>query len=178
MYHIKQDKRARESAELICSAVLQLMEEKPFSRITVSDIHRVSTVSRSTFYRNFDQIEDVLELLCDRGFEQVFSEPEEAGIPLAVFRYWSDHSVILEALVSIHRADILHASFRRSAARLKGLSKTVVDPRQYDYFVSINTSIMIGILFTWVEHGKCEPREEVLELVKHAFSSMTWLHAP
>lgn len=54
MYHIKNDKRARASTELICAGLLACMKEKPFARITITDVQRASTVSRSTFYRNFD----------------------------------------------------------------------------------------------------------------------------
>ena len=64
MYHIKNDKRARASTELICAGLLACMKEKPFARITITDVQRASTVSRSTFYRNFDCLEDVLALLC------------------------------------------------------------------------------------------------------------------
>ena len=73
MYHIKNDKRAQTSAELICAGLLACMREKPFARITITDVQRASTVSRSTFYRNFDGLEDVLALLCDRGFQTVFA---------------------------------------------------------------------------------------------------------
>ena len=91
MYHIKNDKRARASTELICAGLLACMKEKPFARITITDVQRASTVSRSTFYRNFDCLEDVLALLCDRGFQAVFSEynalpPEQRGsLAKAVF---------------------------------------------------------------------------------------------
>ena len=74
MYHIKNDKRAQASSELICAGLLACMKEKPFARITITDVQHASTVSRSTFYRNFDCLEDVLALLCDRGFQAVFTE--------------------------------------------------------------------------------------------------------
>lgn len=73
MYHIKNDKRAQASSELICAGLLACMKEKPFARITITDVQRASSVSRSTFYRNFDCLEDVLALLCDRGFQAVFA---------------------------------------------------------------------------------------------------------
>lgn len=38
MYHIKQDKRAESSVRLICAAVVELLGEKPFGEITVSDV--------------------------------------------------------------------------------------------------------------------------------------------
>ena len=177
MYHIKDDKRARTSAELICAAVLELLQEKPFAKLTITDVQQRSSVSRSTFYRNFDRLEDVLELLCDQGFDTVFERhlaaPEDgrAGLAVEVFRYWSDHSAVLETLVQIHRTDILFASFRRCAARLERLRSPAEDAVQYDYFVSIITAVMIGVLVTWTEHGKKETQDQVLQQILGAFSA-------
>ena len=55
MYHIKEDKRAKASVELICDGLKSCLKEKSFESVTISDIQRVSGVSRSTFYRNFDR---------------------------------------------------------------------------------------------------------------------------
>ena len=38
MYHIKHDKRAESSVELICAAVLELLETNPLGEITISDV--------------------------------------------------------------------------------------------------------------------------------------------
>lgn len=177
MYHIKRDKRALASVELICAGLLRLMERKPFEKITITDLQKESTISRSTFYRNFDCLEDVLELLCDRGFQTIFdtynAQPSETRgkISVAVFRYWCENSAVLEALVAIHRTDLLFSSFRRCAAQLDSLQFLAANPVQYDYFVSMITSVMVGILVTWTEHSKTESEDEVLEIIKTAFAA-------
>lgn len=102
MYHIKQDKRAQTSVELICTGLKQCLREKSFENITISDIQRISGVSRSTFYRNFDRIEDVLALMCDRVFEEAFSSGY-ANISESVFRTWFRHADMIETVVSIGR---------------------------------------------------------------------------
>lgn len=170
MYHIKADKRTETSAKLITEAVLALMEEKSFDEITITEVQRRSGVSRSTFYRSFDKLEDVLELLCDQGFRAAF---ERGGnLPVAVYRYWSENSRILETLVKIHRTDILYTSFRRTAADHPLIQGLKEDEAQYDYFVSIVTSGMVGILTTWVEHGKTETGDQVLERSIGAIATM------
>lgn len=85
MYHIKEDKRAQASVELICDGLKRCLKEKSFESVTISDIQRVSGVSRSTFYRNFDRMEDVLALMCDRVFEEAFAS-DYSNISEAVFR--------------------------------------------------------------------------------------------
>lgn len=170
MYHIKSDKRTETSARLITEAVLALMEEQSFDRITISDVQRRSGVSRSTFYRSFDKLEDVLELLCDQGFQTAFARG--GNVPEAVFRYWFANSAVLETLVQIHRTDILYSSFRRTAERHSLMQALKEDDGQYDYFVSLVTSGMVGILTTWVEHGKTETGDEVLQKFVGAIGTM------
>ena len=85
------------------------------------------------------------------------------GVPEAVFRYWFENSAVLETLVQIHRTDILYSSLRRTAEDHPLFQAVKEDDAQYDYFVSIVTSGMVGILTTWVEHGKTESGDEVLQ---------------
>ena len=181
MYHIKNDKRAQTSTELICAGLLACMREKPFARITITDVQRASTVSRSTFYRNFDCLEDVLALLCDRGFQTVFSgynalPPEQRGnLPKAVFHYWFHNSAVLEALVQIHRTDILFDSLRRSTGLIEALRPLTDDRAQFDYFAAIIASGMIGVLTVWVEHGKTETEAQMVQKLAGAFAEMALL---
>ena len=184
MYHIKRDKRALASVELICAGLLRLMARKPFEKITITDLQKESTVSRSTFYRNFDCLEDVLELLCDRGFQAVFTEynalpPERRGsLAKAVFQYWFHNSAVLEALVQIHRTDILFDSLRRSSGLIEALQPMADDPARFDYFVAIITSSMIGVLTVWVEHGKTETEDQMVQKLTSAFIEMAILELP
>lgn len=179
MYHIQGDKRVQASVKLITEALLSLLEEKPFSQITVTDLQRRSTVSRSTFYRCFDRPEDVLAYLCDAGFDSVLeSDPPDAQtLSLEVFRYWMHNTAVLEALVEVRRTDILFASLRRSLSRVAHLPALSDNAAENDYFVSIVTSVMTGILTTWIEHGKVESAEEVYERVSAGLVSAILLVA-
>ncbi len=58
MFHVKQEKRALASANLIYEGLCQCMTQKEFAQITIQDIQIASTVSRSTFYRHFDSLTD------------------------------------------------------------------------------------------------------------------------
>lgn len=52
-----------ESASLrdcILRAVALLLQEQPYDKITASDVIRKASVSRSTFYRNFDSVDDAM----------------------------------------------------------------------------------------------------------------------
>ena len=59
MFHIKNDKRSQSSSQAIYQGLISLSKQRPFNSITVSAICEESKVSRATFYRNFDIIEDI-----------------------------------------------------------------------------------------------------------------------
>ena len=56
----KADRRSRRSRRLIVDALIALMREKRFDRITVQEIIDRADVGRSTFYAQFRNKEDVL----------------------------------------------------------------------------------------------------------------------
>jgi AcrR family transcriptional regulator len=179
MYHIKNDKRAQKSAELICAGLMKCLEDRPFDEITVTDVQRASTVSRSTFYRSFDSLSDVLELMCDRGFDEIFGKSAEQGVNPElreeVFDYWFTNSRVPEALVRIHRTDIFLNSFRRCALKLDSMRSLASEGGRYDYFVSMIVGVMVGVLVTWIEHGKTESREEVRGIIQDEFDMISML---
>ena len=54
-----QDIRSELSRSWMCAALLQLMEEKPFNRISITEITKKAGVSRVTFYRHYTSKEDI-----------------------------------------------------------------------------------------------------------------------
>lgn len=53
-------KQREQSARMIETALFELMEEKAFNEITVSEIVKRADVARRTFYRLYNRKEDVL----------------------------------------------------------------------------------------------------------------------
>ena len=153
MYHIKADKRAEKSVELICTGLLDCLEQKEFSQISISDIQRTSTVSRSTFYRNFDSLDDVLALLCDRGFDEILRSGSDA-VNLAAFHYWYAHGRLLEAILSSGKTAVFTDSLRRCIAQAGHASALFADAARFDYFASTVAPVMLGILAAWIGRGK------------------------
>lgn len=174
MYHIKQDKRAQASVKLICDGLGKCLEQKKFEDISISDIQRASGVSRSTFYRNFDRMEDVLSLMCDEVFREAFSLRHE-NISEAVFMAWSRHAGLIETIVGIKRSDMLYDSLRRCASSLRGELPFLGDTALFDYMASIIASAMMGIMVTWVERGRRESEQELKEMILTSFKAMKYI---
>lgn len=179
MYHISKDKRSARSADLIYTGLRQCLEKKAFDQITVTDVQRASGVARTTIYRCFDNLSDVLYWRCDRCFREalqsVTSEsPNEPELMQRYFSYWMEHSDILKLLMDIGRPDIIYAchmkeaeALARSYGILPGLDE--IDAR---YFMAIRTGVTIGVLKAWLDEGRKETSEELMLIIERQISNL------
>lgn len=178
MYHISKDKRAVQSSALIYSGLLECIKKKPFDHITVSDLQKASGVARTTFYRAFDNISDVLYWKCDTCFYEVLGNcaPEqfsnELELALHYFRYWMEHSDILQLLIQINRQDIIYACHMKNAELLRRRFGELpgVDGRHGNYFIAVRTGFTISVLTAWLNAGRKESAEELVEIIQEQLS--------
>ncbi len=89
MLRLSNEETNRITKECIHSSLVLLMGEKPFDKISITDIVRRSGVSRTAFYRNFSSKEDVLsdlsrELLS--GFTQMVMRAIHDENPFQLYR--------------------------------------------------------------------------------------------
>lgn len=181
MYHIKPDKRSQTSAKLIVDGLYQCLEEKAFSRVTITDIQKASSVGRATFYRLFDNLTDVLEYECDNVFRQMLEQHQEADVfPEAVspfeslftffMEYWMEHTRLLDALLDSQRIDIMNAVFMAHTDEIKAILVPDINltEQELDYFVSVATAAIFGIFYAWTARGRKETCGELIEALKRA----------
>lgn len=173
MYHIKEDKRAHKSALLIYEALQKCLKEKDFNKITITDIQRTSSVGRATFYRHFDQLSDVLYWQCDRRFYEVLNNYsgdllfDSKQFLVYYFNYWMGNCDLIELLLNIKHQDIIFDCHLRNAKIItdKYQSNLKILNEHYKYNMGIRISITIGMLITWIEGGKKETANELVEII-------------
>lgn len=181
MYHIKEDKRAYKSAELIYGGLLQCMKEKEFDKISITDIQRVSSVGRATFYRNFDSTTDVLFWKCNLEYKRVMEsyinmkshDNNECEFLIYFFNYWMKHYEILDTLIGIGRYDIIMQCHYNNAPILATYFKDkYAHPiPDFRYHMAMRIGAFVGILVFWVNGGRKETAEELVTILKLDFES-------
>lgn len=169
MYHIKPDKRSQTTAVLITDAFKKCLLKKEYEQITITDIQRESTVSRSTFYRLFDCMDDVVAYLCSKTFDIISAEIQHCGyqnfhdIALLFARNWMQQEDLLQLTVKIHREDILYNCHMNYFDKIRQI---VTDMTQNDtfsaYHISVLCSVMVGTLLTWIKEGRQKSPEELV----------------
>ncbi len=179
MYHIKKDKRCRQSAMLIAEALSQCLTEKEFSKVTVTDIQKKSGVSRATFYRLFDHITDILSFQCDQYFDSLYEKcfkNDYVSVQILLNQFlllWMEHVDLLELIVGINRVDIFYDCHMR---HFEQLQQNMFRPDSHgyldEYYVAITSGMLISVLLLWVKRGKQETAEEIHAILRLFLKSL------
>ena len=84
------NKKSLESQKKIYKGLRKILLSKPLSEITVTDICNECNISRTTFYRNFHNITDVLDVMFDFYYARYYKNRlKESNRLLYFFNYWN-----------------------------------------------------------------------------------------
>lgn len=146
--------------ECITSALLELMQERPLSDITITELVKKAGVGRITFYRNFDSKEDVivkhLKKLTAQWRQKYDRNPTE-DIVCSFFRYLYS---IRDLLGLLYKSDLWYIIDR--------CFKVVQGPRlEQSNIDAYRNAILSGLLASWCEEwfkrGMQETPEELAD---------------
>lgn len=175
MYHIKSDKRSQASAQEIVRGLEECLKTKQLKSITVSDIHRVTGVSRATFYRLFDTPEDVLHYqfsqMVTATLESLGADWQENPGQLleTVIELGMQNNAFLRAVVENGRFDLLYQYTEQNFRVLDEKNSILpqnMEPIQREYVLSQLSMAMVAILITWSKNGRKESAAEVVRYLK------------
>lgn len=187
MYHIKDDQRSIRSGEMIYEGLVALMGEKDFATITVSDLVDAAKVGRTTFYRNFDEIEDVLRMRSDQviegflGYLQTYRQQHIDESPTTilkpVLRYFYLHSELVELLMKAKRIYIFEEAMLNRFEPFKSIVGAFygVEENYVDYVMAVRIGGVTNILIHWIETGKKQSPDELADKLGAIFGNMVAL---
>ena len=170
----KPDRRSRRSRRFIVEALLGLMREKRYDRITVQEIIDRADVGRTTFYAQFRNKEDVLVSEVERVLGQLHQqqlasaeEPADQLLPSAeFFRHVQETQSFYPALVrglaidphyqAVHRFLRDHAA--QQLALVAGSRDLTVPPEIVaDYLAGA----LLSLVHWWLDHGSLYTPEQM-----------------
>ena len=99
----------RLTRECLQTALIALMGQKSFDKITISELVRKSGVSRTAFYRNYDTKEDILNEVSDlftevmvQSFQEKRFQNDRRGWYLAFFNVIKENASLFRLLLQAH----------------------------------------------------------------------------
>lgn len=159
--------------EALSVAFIQLLEKRPYERITASDIARRAGVSRSSFYRIFGSKETLMLEYLQEKYRAFFhcaasdSTPSFAGdrraFLLARFDFIRENGMIFTTL---EREGLLEHFFEQLDSELLDfLSEIPLSATPYQRAIFSGASA--GVIRCWIRRRFLEMPEELLELLPH-----------
>ncbi len=171
------DKRIRENIRVrksIEEALFTLLKTKKLSEISVTDIVKVSGVARSSYYRNFDSKESIIESYIQRMHDEVrekihFSENMDELLIydnlVASLEFYLKQKFYLLQLYNNGLGMLIQEELNRFSEDLFGNMPQNSIHRYKLYFLS---GAMLNMTMEWLKSGAMEsPREMATEFLNY-----------
>jgi len=170
----KKDRRSQRTRHLLSAALVQLIREKDYNSITVSDIIERANVGRSTFYAHYRDKDDLFVGELDRVIEVLSQRiPSQQEIPffpsLDLFRHVGEEYELYKALVWTPGIDLLIKHMQKSLS--KRIEQGLKDSgKEYDAPIPVLASFIAGNFLTllkwWLENKRVYSPEQMDEIFK------------
>ena len=165
----KNNKRRRDSVAAIEKAFIQLLQEREFQEITVSDLCKLTSLNRSTFYANFEDIYALadhmrvrLEAEFSVQFDPVTNTAADGGsAAVRMFTHIRDNQLFYQTYFKLGYADqnrILTYDRARAEKDFHNL--------HIDYHIEFFRAGLNAIIKRWLAGGCKESPEEMADILK------------
>ena len=165
----RQDRRSKRTRHLLSAAFVELLREKGYNAITVSDIIERANVGRSTFYSHYRDKDDLFVHELDRVIEVLSQRiPDQEELPyfpsLGLFRHVGEQYELYKALVWTPGIDLLVKHLQTS---LSHRIEQILQKKQRDFSVPlpILANFIAGSFLTllkwWLENKRIYSAEEM-----------------
>lgn len=158
-------------------ALFSLLEEKPIEKVTVSEVVRRAGVSRTTYYRAYYSLQEVLDDALDEVFSRVesivLSVPGKGGGDRREFEFstyqilnlYRENVDVLQSLLQGSASLTLQKRLYELTLRLMGeLDESPASPRQQMERAYVAAG-MSNVISQWVIGGCETPIMDVLDFI-------------
>jgi AcrR family transcriptional regulator len=179
----KNDRRSQRTRQLLSAALVELIREKDYGTITVSDIIERANVGRSTFYAHYRDKDDLFVGELDRVIELLSQRvPGQNEMPffpsLGLFRHVGEEYELYKALVWTPGIDLLIKHLQKSLSQRieQGFEKS---GREYEVPIPVLSNFIASNFLTllkwWLENKRTYSPERMdtmfRELTLHGIES-------
>lgn len=164
---------AQSSQARIARALIALLERKPFSAVTISELCRDAGVSRPTFYSLFGSMEDVVRYVLQEGYcyKPAADLPEDHGLEAFCRGYSGYIAANREFLALLMRNGLFHVLYRTLEESLTdcGCFLAGADPALRRYAAHFTAGGLAGFIHNCTEGEDCS-EERMSAVLQKLFS--------
>ena len=178
----KEDLRIRRTHKLLADALLTLMNQKPFEKITVRDICDTAMIHRSTFYTHFTDKYALLQY-CLGELKTVFEETDITENNLSGYQQYylsvassiaaeiQKNKTVYQTIIRKNQEESVMQNFQNELERiiLEKLGKcqdTLEFPVPIEFLATFYAGACMSVLIKWLKGEAAYTMENVLKFLK------------
>lgn len=159
------DKRVERSRQALMDALIDLMRQQPYSKISVAKICSHSGVARPTFYLHYSSKDDLLRGFIEVMFNNFYEQVDEylTKTPNAdpiigeiMFRQWSDHSDLAKLMVNAEVESLMLNEFHLYVNRvmeryINAHQLSIAHSKLLPYVTDFITGATFMVIVRWIK---------------------------
>ena len=171
------NKASKHTKDMISLAIYALMHRMPYEEITVKQICQKADVSRMSFYRYYNQKDDVFVDYCDERFEEFYNyysqrlDMSKQDFVIALFSFFKKYSRQLLTLKKAGKADLLMDQLnnyvRYTIMNFK--SEYTENKKNNPLVAPFLAGGVFNVLMNWLDSGMKESPEDMCKLLFDIF---------
>ncbi len=169
--------RAR-SMDLITSALFELLTDRPFAQVTITDICKKAGVARKTFYRNFSSKTSIVERLVDQVFFEFMQKYDfTTSGARKIYLYWFEYILCTREFSAIFFDPDLYIFIINKIREFVEIElnesfhdAVAFDPLLREYYLNFAAAGIASIMREWMKNDCQTPAKTMATLTAKLIS--------
>ena len=165
--------KAIKTKNQISKALIELLNNKPLDLITIKELAKKAEISRTAFYNNFNNLDDVLNYIYQRAHKQIFKEKysqleyvySDEHI-LDMISFFDKNSKLLLVLIKWNLIELIAKYNTEIVLGYTQHYKNKFIREHAFYFISYYHGSLFNICTYWITNGKQESIETLFKIIK------------
>ena len=165
--------KAIKTKNQISKALIELLNNKPLDLITIKELAKKAEISRTAFYNNFNNLDDVLKYIYQRAHKQIFKEKysqleyvySDEHI-LDMISFFDKNSKLLLVLIKWNLMELIAKYNTEIVLSYTQHYKNKFIREHAFYFISYYHGSLFNICTYWITNGKQESIETLFKIIK------------
>ncbi|WP_238655611.1 TetR/AcrR family transcriptional regulator [Paenibacillus piscarius] len=162
----------KDTREWITIALLELLQTKKLSEVTISELVRKAGVSRMAFYRNYDSLEQVVTGYYEPKFADIFykiaHKPNHEQKIADLTRFFHSFSADFRLAIEGNFTGLLYQIFKHHITQF--YDELIPFPdwtgARREYWIHFMSAGVFEIWIMWIKNGQQETLEEISALIR------------
>jgi len=171
------DRRVQRTYRLLTDALMQLLQEKSFNDITISEVTRVAGLRRATFYLHFQSLEELLLKALKATFDDLLrgsSNEMHSDIRirkadptayLPTFQHVAEHKALYCDLMTGRAAGVVNRQIREYLATIVlDMLPLEVDGMPREALAHAVAGVEMAMILWWIENENDQTPQDMAEI--------------